>query len=429
MRATLHRMMSSSGRARAAGLLVGLGLVAASGPARAQSALDRAFADLFRGPSVADRQKAAAAIARTGSDFNLVYARLKSGPRYGKDVKTGLVEESRKGERFREQYVFLVPKDYDPSRSYRVSFYLHGGVGRSEPWEKGDSWWRRFDRMEGTEQISVFPSAWRGSLWWQPGQIENLKAILDRLKADYNVDENRVYLFGVSDGGTGAYYQAFKAPTIWAAFFPFIGYSAVLDNPATGADGEMFVSNLVNKPFFIVNGEADPLYPAARVRPLIESFQKAGVELVFRSVPGGHNTRFWSSEQEAIEEFIRSHPRQPFPDRLQWETDRSDRATRIDWLVIEALETYGVPGRVALRRSGNHVEVETQGVGSYRLLLSPDQFDFSAPVEVVTNGVQSFRGGVERSTETLLRWAAQDFDRSMLFAAEVRVEIPRPQER
>ncbi len=406
--------------ARAFGLLL---FVATA--ARAESALDRALSDLWRGTTPAERDKATSAVIAAGADFDLVYARLKAGPRYRKDVKTGLVEESRKGARFRERYVFLVPKDYDPSKEYRVSFYLHGGVNRRDPWEKGDPWWRRFDRMEDADQISVFPSSWRGSLWWQPDQIENLKAILDRLKTDYNVDENRVYLFGVSDGGTGVYYQAFKAPTPWAAFFPFIGDPRVLDNPASGADGEMFISNLVNKPFFIVNGETDPLYPARRVRPVIDDFQKAGVDLVFHTVPGGHNTRWWNGERDAIESFMESHPRRPLPDRLVWETDRSDRSPRVDWLVIDALSTYGTPGTIELQRTGNGVEVQARGVASYRLLLSPEQFDFSAPVEIVTNGTTSFRGKVERSTETLLRWAARDLDRTMLFAAEIHIETPK----
>lgn len=408
--------------------VVGVLLVSASA-AWGDSALDRTIAELWRGRSAADREKLAGNVVASGADFDLVYARLKAGPGYTKDVETGLVEESRKGERFRERYAFLVPKDYDPSKEYHVSFYLHGGVNRREPWEKGDSWWRRFDRMEGEEQISVFPSSWRGSLWWQPGQIENLKAILDRLKSEYNIDENRVYLFGVSDGGTGVYYHAFKAPTIWAAFFPFIGHPGVLDNPATGADGEMFVANLVNKPFFIVNGETDPIYPAERVRPIIEDFRKAGVELVFHTVSGGHNTRWWNGEREAIARFIESHPREPLPDRLAWETDESDRPSRIDWLVIEALETSGVPGRVELQRTGNRVEVQARGVAGYRLLLSPDQFDFSTPIQVVTNGVTTFDDRVERSTGTLLRWAARDLDRTMLFAAEIHIEVPKTAER
>jgi predicted esterase len=402
-----------------------LALSLAPGAARGQARLDSAFSKFWAGDRLPDREKAAEEILRLGAEFALVHAKLKAGRSYAAKAKTGVIEESRKGTAdLRHEYVFAVPEDYDPSKAYRVAFYLHGGVGRREPWKKGDPWWRRFDRFQGSDQISVFPSSWRGSLWWQSSQIENLEAILGRLKSLYNVDENRVYLFGVSDGGTGVYYHAFKAPTRWAAFFVFLGNPGVLENPATGVDGLRFLPNLVNRAFFIVNGEKDELYPVARVRPYVEDFQRAGVELVFRTQPGGHNTRWWNSEQAAIDAFMESHVRKPLPDRLVWQTERTDRFARLHWLVIEELSKGAASGRVELAREGNRIEVKTDGVSAYRLLLSPEQFDFGRPIEVITNGAPSFRGAVEPSRETLLEWASRDDDRSMLFGAELEIVVP-----
>jgi predicted esterase len=412
--------------ARAVRIGVALICFAIPGEAASQGALlDRALADLWDSDGPSSREKAASALVRLGADFETLLLRLSDGPRYPKDVKTGLIEESRKGKNGRRlEYVFLVPEDYDPAKRYRVSFYLHGGVNRAEPWQKGDPWWRRFDRSFGSEQISVFPSSYRGALWWQSSQIENLEAILDRIKREYNVDENRVYLFGVSDGGTGAYYHAAKAPTPWAAILPFIGHPGVLENPATGVDGELFAENLSNRAFFVVNGEKDELYPVARVKPYLESFERAGAEIVFHPQPGGHNTRWWNAEQEAIDAFVESHPRDPLPDRLSWETERTDRFARIHWLIVEELEEGAASGKVSLTRRDNRVEVEARGVARFRLLLSPREFDFSRPIEVSTNGVTSHRGPVARSSEILLRWAARDNDRTMLFAAELSIEVP-----
>ncbi len=387
--------------------------------------LDKALFELWSAESDSSREKAADAVARLNADFDSLYQRLQDGPRHSKDVETGLIEESRKGKNgLRLEYVFLVPEDYDPEKKYRVAFYLHGGVNRAEPWQKGDPWWRRFDRSFGAEQISVFPSSYRGSLWWQSSQIENLKAILERIQREYNVDENRVYLFGVSDGGTGVYYHAAKAPTPWAAFFPFIGHPGVLENPATGVDGELFLENLVNRALFVVNGEKDELYPVSRVKPYLESFERAGVELLFHPQPGGHNTRWWNSEQEAIDSFVSSHPRNPLPDRLIWETERTDRFNRLHWLVIEELEEGALSGKITLLRNDNRVEVQARGVARYLLLLSPRQFDLSRPIEVLTNGASSHSSKVDRSAETLLRWTAHDYDPSMLFAAEISIVVP-----
>jgi len=85
----------------------------------------------------------------------------------------------------------------------------------------------------------------------------------------------------------------------------------------------------------------------------------------------------------------------------------------------------GPSGRVDLVRSGNRVEARTRGVGAFTLLLSPDQFDFNQPVTVVVNGRPLEGRTVRRDIKTLLRWAALDNDRTMLFGAELRVDTSR----
>jgi len=58
-------------------------------------------------------------------------------------------------------------------------------------------------------------------------------------------------------------------------------------------------------------------------------------------------------------------------------------------------------------------------------LLSPDQFDFNQSVTVVVNGRPLEGRTVRRDIKTLLRWAALDNDRTMLFGAELRVDTSR----
>ena len=161
-------------------------------------------------------------------------------------------------------------------------------------------------RIPGSgEEIYVLPNAWPQSMWWFGTQADNLEAILDRLKRGYNVDENRVYLTGISDGGSGAYFFAFRDPTAFASFLPLNGQMLVLANPDSGVDGDIFVSNAVNKPFFVVNGGRDPLYPAAGVRPFVEHLRKLGSEVVFHvQEEAGHNTDWWLDERPAFEQFV-----------------------------------------------------------------------------------------------------------------------------
>ena len=80
-------------------------------------------------------------------------------------------------------------------------------------------------------------------------------------------------------------------------------------------------------------------------------------------------------------------------------------------------------GRVDLERNGNNVAALTRGVSEFSLLLSPDQFDFSQPVKITTNGHVAFEGRIETNVATLMKWAARDNDRTMLFGAELRIKV------
>ncbi|HMC22292.1 MAG TPA: PDZ domain-containing protein, partial [Thermoanaerobaculia bacterium] len=82
-------------------------------------------------------------------------------------------------------------------------------------------------------------------------------------------------------------------------------------------------------------------------------------------------------------------------------------------------------GRIDLIRTGNRVDARSRGVAAFTLLLSPDQFDLNRAVTVVVNRRTVFDGIVQRDTRTLLKWAARDNDRTMLFAAELQIALPQ----
>jgi pimeloyl-ACP methyl ester carboxylesterase len=196
---------------------------------------------------------------------------------------------------------------------------LHGGVGRIEtnsPPRSGSN-----GRLPGVEQLYVMPYAWRDAPWWSGRQVDNLRAILDVVKRTYNVDENRVVLSGVSDGGTGVYYTAMRDTTPFASFLPLNGFIRVLENETAEADGDLFPNNLLNKPLFIVNGGRDAIYPTSVVDPYVEHLKSGGVDLVYRPQPtAGHDTSWWPEIKDSFERFVADHPRVPLPDALSWES-------------------------------------------------------------------------------------------------------------
>jgi poly(3-hydroxybutyrate) depolymerase len=493
-------------------------------------AFDAAIAKYWNARNTTDAAKAANDVLKTGAPFNTVYARLKRGRPYSTDVATGIVG-GRRGE---FSYTLDVPVNYDASRGYGVRFQLHGGVGA--PREASERRGRGgIGRLAGAEQIYVLPAAWNEEPWWSDGQVDNLHAILDMVKRTYNVDENRVVVSGVSDGGTGAYFVAMRDTTPYAAFLPLNGYILVLNQVTRGIDGDLFPNNLRNKPFFVVNGGRDPLYPMAAVEPTLEHLARGGVDITYKPQPqAGHDTSWWPVVKDSFEAFVHDHPRVPLPDRLTWTTSDPRKLGRAHWLTIDALgtqpgdasdlpdlndfvpaaatdigfrlapglkvervikgsmadraglehndviqrvgtvairdadeliaalKTYqpgsalsmtvarsgravelsgtfdpqivrgasspmfkrtGRWGQVELVRTSNTVQAKTRGVSEFSLLLSPDQFDFARPVKVIVNDRVVFDGNVQKSVATLMKWAAEDNDRTMLFGAALKIKV------
>ena len=199
-----------------------------------------------------------------------------------------------------------------------MRFQLHGGIGgRNDNQPRGNG---EIGALAGAEQIYVLPYAWDDSPWWSDDQVANLNAIVDALKRKYNIDENRVALSGVSDGGTGTYYIAMRDTTPFASFLPLNGYIMVLANNDIH-DGRNFPNNLRNKPLFVINGGHDRLYPLVATEPFTRHLMNNGVEIDYHPQQDGeHNTKWWPDVKDVYERFVTDHPRDPNPPKLTWQT-------------------------------------------------------------------------------------------------------------
>jgi hypothetical protein len=425
--------------------------------AQQPAAVDKAFADFWKADDVRGAERAAERILKTGADFEALYARLSQGRTYGKEKTGEFSMRFPAGTGVLFENTIEIPPDYSPDRKWQVRVQLHGGVSRPPSTTIGGSSLeedssaqggrapslgrqRRENRIRGENQIYIYPNGFAGAEWWHVLQVDNILRLVDRVKRRYNVDETRIYLTGVSDGGTGVYYMAMKDPNVWSAFLPLNGSIKVLSNPAARADGEMFAGNLVNRPFYIVSGEKDHLYPAHHVATHVEIFKQVGVPLVFRpQANAGHDTSWWPYERSLFEQYVKQKPREAHPTRVSWQTERVDRFNRADWLVIDKIgmgtsDTDFEPldvfdhkrpsGRVDIGRDGNAFEARTRGVREFTLLLSPDAIDFSQPVVVRVNDKTVFEGAVKRDPAVLLKWAARDNDRTRLYGTELKIVVP-----
>ena len=312
-----------------AGTLVPWHRVSAASPAS-----DAALARVLAASNPDAAAQAADGAVKAGVTFDEAYAALKKGRSYKTDAPKGIVKASHTRGDLTFNYQLEVPDSYDASRSYQLRIQLHGGVGRPDPTPRGNG----IGQLAGAEQIYLLPTAWADAEWWTNPQLGNLRTLVDLVKRTYNIDENRIVLSGVSDGGTATYYFSMRDTTPFAAFLPLNGAIPVLRNTLMRIDGELFMNNMMNKPFFIVNGGKDPLYPTALVEPYINQMQKGGVEVKYLPQPDAvHNTAWWPQVKDTYEAFVTEHPRKPYPDTLTWESDLREKTGRAHWLVIDAL--------------------------------------------------------------------------------------------
>jgi hypothetical protein len=412
--------------------------------------LDAAMQAFWNARDDEGRDAAARKIVAIAAPFDDVIARLKAGRSYDRQ-KTGRIDLPSRVEGAALDNIAEVPDTYDPARMWPLRVSLHGGVGRQPP-GPGDPPARPLgNRIPSEGEIVLHPRAWFDSAWWTPGQLDNITMLIGRVMRDYNVDESRIYVTGISDGGTGVYYLAMRHATSWAACIPLNGHPSVIANPDTGADGQLYPGNLFNCPLRIVNGGRDRLYPAASVAPIIDMFKRTGATLQFQVYPdAGHDVSWWSQERARFEAFLAGHHRVAHPERISWETERTDRYNRFRWLIIDRLGTRGSDGpledvntfspspiferrlfererpsgRVDAVRRGNSFDVRTRGVQTFTLLISPDVVDVAKPVRVTVNGKSVHAAVVKKDLGTLLRWAARDQDRTMLYAAELHISVP-----
>jgi len=115
-------------------------------------------------------------------------------------------------------------------------------------------------------------------------------------KGLFNVDENRVYMCGDSDGGRGAFNLCETEAGALAASVPVNG----------SPGGVTRYLNLRNLPFFAINGEKDTIFTVDHVRESVEGMKASGIDLTWKMIEGGgHDPRFFLKFKDEVQAFLR----------------------------------------------------------------------------------------------------------------------------
>ena len=109
----------------------------------------------------------------------------------------------------KREYLLYVPRSYNPSKPAPLIISLHGAGGW--PVQQEDvSQWDGVADAEGL--IVVYPagSANRGPPVWRETDVRFISDLIDRLERSYNIDRDRIYANGLSNGGGMSFFLSCK---------------------------------------------------------------------------------------------------------------------------------------------------------------------------------------------------------------------------
>ena len=194
-------------------------------------------------------------------------------------------------------YVEYLPKDYDPAKEYPLVLFLHGAGERvQDPHQAMFHGYMKYVREQGKEYPFIFiaPQCIGNAYWGS--YTESLSAFLDFILETYAVDRRRVYLTGLSMGGTGTWMFAMARPNTFAAIMPVCG-SGIYWN----------VANLLKTPIYMVHGDCDTCVPISNSVEMLTSINSRGGNAKLKICYGvGHDAWNYAYTDDALLEWMLS---------------------------------------------------------------------------------------------------------------------------
>ncbi len=127
--------------------------------------------------------------------------------------------------------------------------------------------------------------------------------VLEMIRKEFNVDENRIYLMGHSMGGAGSMFLGVKHASIWAA----IGAEAPATAPAGLRPDTFSLEPARHIPMMIVQGDMDTLVPVAGARQWIEKMKELNMTYEYVEVAGGDHGSVLTTGAPDIFAFFAKH--------------------------------------------------------------------------------------------------------------------------
>ena len=338
-------------------------------------------------------------------------------------------------------------KGEKPENGWPLYLYIHGSGPKMHEWSTGYILCSRFADAPSLYFIPQIPNEGSYYRWWQRAKQFAWERLLRQAFVQGDVNANRVYLFGISEGGYGSQRLASFYADYLAAAGPMAGGEIPFDAPAencshigfslrTGAHDSMFARDLLT----------------ARTHELFDSLQhcypteyRHHIELI----PGRGHGIDYSPTTPWLSHFTRN----PHPRHFIWEDYPMDGIYRRGFYNIAVHERDTIGGnertRYEMTVEGNTIRLTIDRVnyevvqreprwnipikhikhyipateGAFTLYLSDEMVDFSQKVTLIVNNKQVYRGKVHPDTKHLINSCSTFFDPERLYAAGIEVKL------
>jgi predicted esterase len=210
-------------------------------------------------------------------------------------------------------YRMYVPTTYNGSKAYPLIVALHGLGGTEDSFFTGyEQKMPALAEQHGYIVAAVLGYRVDGSYGWglgnppadpatrrvQENSERDVMQVLQLVRQQYKIDENRIYLTGHSMGAIGTWKIAPKFPDLWAAIGMFAGSGA----PAT-------LERIKHVPEFVVHGDADATVNVQGSRTMVAKAKELGIEVKYIEVPGGTHGGVVAPNLPGLFEFFNTHKR------------------------------------------------------------------------------------------------------------------------
>jgi predicted peptidase len=175
-------------------------------------------------------------------------------------------------------YLLYLPRDYNQiKKDWPLVLFLHGSGERGEDINlvKRQGPPKLVEEGKEFPFILISPQHSKNTRW----SNDFLIALIDEVVETYRVDEDRIYVTGLSGGGHGTWYLATEYPNRFAAIVPICGRGI-----PHGA------SRIKHLPIWVFHGAKDQVQPIKTSEEMVAALEAVGGNVKFTVYPeAGHD--------------------------------------------------------------------------------------------------------------------------------------------